>query len=66
MAANAQVPKATTGNPQGKPEEWTEEQLEDALEKLKILHVKVSCKMIWLDLSTTNTHPGHTGAGNVR
>lgn len=40
MAANAQVPKATTGNPQGKPEEWTEEQLEDALEKLKILHVK--------------------------
>ncbi|ETS86029.1 hypothetical protein PFICI_04054 [Pestalotiopsis fici W106-1] len=40
MAANAQVPKAATGNSQGTPEEWTEEQLEDALEKLKILHVK--------------------------
>jgi hypothetical protein len=42
MAANTQTTKPTGGSHEGKPEEWTEEQLEDALEKLKILHIKAS------------------------
>ncbi|KAM0820848.1 hypothetical protein AB5N19_06668 [Seiridium cardinale] len=40
MAANTPVSKPAAGSPQAKPEEWTEEQLEDALKKLKTIHIK--------------------------
>ncbi|KAI1851381.1 hypothetical protein JX265_000385 [Neoarthrinium moseri] len=39
MASNAQAAKANQ-EPLGAPEPWTEEQLEEALEKLKLLHIK--------------------------
>ncbi|KAK6073659.1 hypothetical protein SCUP234_06125 [Seiridium cupressi] len=40
MAANTPVSKPAAGSPQAEPEEWTEEQLEDALKKLKTIHIK--------------------------
>lgn len=41
MAANLQSAKAESGTPQGSPDEWSEEQIQDALEQLRVLHVKV-------------------------
>ncbi|KAH6653925.1 hypothetical protein BKA67DRAFT_563653 [Truncatella angustata] len=40
MAADAAAPKANSTSPQGEPDEWSEEQIQDALEQLKMLHIK--------------------------
>lgn len=51
MAADSHILEAESGSPQGQPEEeWTEEQIENALEHLKVLHIKARDPFQHVDL----------------